>query len=49
MGVESAIVFKVSRVGQDLEAAALLIRNSPSFMVISLDGGWVQEEEEEEE
>lgn len=33
-------MFKVSRVGQDLDAAALLIRNSPTFMVVSLDGGF---------
>lgn len=33
-------MFKVSRVGQDLDAAALLIRHSASFLVVSLDGAF---------
>ncbi|CAM9590469.1 unnamed protein product [Scytosiphon promiscuus] len=38
LGLESAIVFKVSRVGQELYVAAFLVRHSSSFMLVSLDG-----------
>ncbi|CAM9383408.1 unnamed protein product, partial [Ectocarpus fasciculatus] len=38
LGLESAIVFNVSRAGQELDVAALLVRHSPSFIVVGLDG-----------
>lgn len=37
IGLERAVVFKVGRGGQELSAAALLVRNSSSFMVVTLD------------
>lgn len=39
-------MFKVSRVGQELDVAALLIRNSASFMVVGLDGAFKRKREE---
>lgn len=37
IGLERTIVFTVVRGAQEVDAAALLVRNSPSFLVVTFD------------